>query len=114
MLRIAQASDFDVQRALIFDFGTGKGQDAIRAVVRGVLGLSLETDEAERHSAGEQALTRGLVPAADAVFLDDLLDVAPSTDARALYDAMDNDRRNLGKRQALTTLIENVARQRPL
>ena len=114
MLRLAQSRNFDTQRALVFDFGTGKGQDAIRGLVRGVLGLAVDATEAERRAARELALELDLVTAGEAVFLDDLLDVAPATDARALYDAMDNSRRNLGKRQTLATLIENSARQHPL
>ena len=113
MLRVAQARDCATQRTLIFDFGTGKGQDAIRALVRGALGLAADAPDAERRAAREHAVAAGLVAAEEAVFLDDLLDVTPTIDAHALYDAMDNDRRNRGKRQALATLIENLGRQRP-
>lgn len=56
MLRLAQARGFDTQRTLILDFGTGKGQDAIRALVRGLLGLAVDAFQDDRRAAPDRAL----------------------------------------------------------
>lgn len=114
MLRLARDRGFDTHRTLILDFGTGKGQDAIRALVRGLLGLAVDAPEADRRAARDRAADSSLVAPGDALYLDDLLDIVSETDARALYDAMDNSRRNLCKRRTLATLVENCARHRPL
>jgi len=114
MLRIARDRGFDAHRTLVFDFGTGKGQDAIRTLVGDLLGVATAATQDERRAARDRALELGLVAADQALFLDDLLGVVLATDARSLYDAMDNSRRNLGKRQALSALIMNSSRRKPL
>ena len=40
MRRVAEAQGFSLHRALVLDFGIGKGQDPIRAMVRSLLGLA--------------------------------------------------------------------------
>ena len=78
----------------MLDFGTGTGRDAVRAIVRSLLGLDLTSDAEAARAAAERALANGLVPADHAVFLDDLLDLPQPKDLRAVYDAMDNETRN--------------------
>ena len=50
MLRLGEARGFNGQRVLVFDFGIGKGQDAIRALVRGLLGLAVDAAQRGRAS----------------------------------------------------------------
>ena len=45
----------------------------------------------------------------DTVFLNDLLDLSQPRDLRALYDAMDNETRNQGKRRTVAGLVELAA-----
>ena len=54
-----------------------------------------------------------LVSADDTVFLNDLLDLSQPKDLRALYDAMDNETRNQGKRRTVAGLVERASRMRP-
>jgi tetratricopeptide (TPR) repeat protein len=113
MLRAARERGFAAQRTLIFDFGTGKGQDAIRALAADLLGLPADATQDQRREAHEWALDRGLVAPEQGVFLADLLNLAASADERALYDAMDNERRNLGKKQTVTALVANASSTHP-
>jgi tetratricopeptide (TPR) repeat protein len=66
------------------------------------------------HSAAEAALDAGLVAAASAVFLNDLLDLPQPTELRALYDAMDQTHRDRGKRATVSDLVRRSSARRPL
>lgn len=80
--RLAHEAGFACHAGLVLDFGTGTGQDAVRALVRGLLGL--EGDIIAARAAAEAALGAGLVEREDAVFLNDLLDLAIDGTARSL------------------------------
>ena len=92
---LAEVQGFVVHRALVLDFGVGKGRDPVRAIVRSLLDLPQGAGEDERHGAAERALTTGLVTAERLAFLYDLLDLPPSGEWRALYAAMDNAARRI-------------------
>ena len=72
---IAEARGFASHKGLVLDFGVGKGQDAVRSLVRSLLGLS-GGGEAERDAAAERAQEAGWADADQRVFLNDLLDLA--------------------------------------
>ena len=114
MARLAEASGFSTHRGLTLDFGMGSGQDPIRTVVRGLLGVPPGGDEPARRAAAVRALAEGLAGRDQDVFLHDLLDVAMTPAMRSRYDAMDNSARNQGKRELIAALIEAVSRQRSL
>jgi class 3 adenylate cyclase/tetratricopeptide (TPR) repeat protein len=111
--REAAVADFACHTGLVLDFGTGTGRDAVRAIVRSLLGVDLASDAEAARAAAERAAADGLVTADDAVFLNDLLDLPQPKDLRALYDAMDNTTRNRGKRRAVAGLVERASRTRP-
>ena len=108
--REAAAAGFACHSGLVLDFGAGTGRDAIRSVLRSLLGA-----EAGR---GEEAIAAaagaGWVAADRAVYLYDLLDLPQPRELRPLYDAMDNAARNLGKRETVVQLVERMSRERPL
>ncbi|MDX1440371.1 MAG: adenylate/guanylate cyclase domain-containing protein, partial [Rubricoccaceae bacterium] len=52
---------FACHRALILDFGVGKGQDPVRTLVRSLLGIPPTSSEAARSAAAEQAAAHGLI-----------------------------------------------------
>jgi len=110
----AAAAGFACHSGLVLDFGVGKGQDAIGAIVRGLLGIS-QTDGVEaRQAQAQKALDGGLLTANDAVYLNDLLELPQPTEARGLYDAMDHDTRDRGRRDCLRRLVTTVATTVPL
>jgi predicted ATPase len=98
----------------VLDFGAGTSRDAIRTLVRGLLGLDHLTGGAEATGATARAvLVDGLVAEVDAVFLNDLLDLPQPVELRALYDAMDNATRNQGKRATVARLVEQASARTP-
>jgi class 3 adenylate cyclase/predicted ATPase len=110
----AAALGFACHTALVLDFGTATGQDAIRALVRSLLGLRLGAARAEAGQAAARAIDDGIVVAENRVFLNDLLGLPQPVELRALYDAMDNARRNQGQRATVAELVRNLSQSGPL
>lgn len=111
---LASDKGFKTHRGLVLDFGVGKGQDAIRSVVRSMLAIAPTGNETGRRSAAETAITRGLLSTDQRVFLNDLLDLPQSLEDRASYDAMDNATRNEGKRTVIANLLRGVSVDAPV
>jgi class 3 adenylate cyclase len=111
--RLAREVGFACHTGLVLDFGTGTGRDAIRALVRSILGLEVSSDVTAARGAAEAALGAGLVDRHDAVFLNDLLDLPQLTEQRVAYDAMSNAMRIEGKQRALFQLAERASRVQP-
>lgn len=114
MRRLAEAEGFVTHRGLTLDFGMGRGQDPIRAIVRSLLGVSLVATEEERRTAAARSLTHGLIAAEKLAFLEDMLDLPPSGEWRGLYDAMDNGARNRGKREVVAGLVAKACDRGPV
>ncbi|MGY8667079.1 adenylate/guanylate cyclase domain-containing protein [Bradyrhizobium sp. UFLA05-109] len=110
--RIASGQHFTCHVGRVLDFGVGKGQDAIRAVVRSCLGCAGQGETAAR-AAAERLLSEELLNPDHLVFLNDLLDLPQPTELRALYDAMDNSARNLGKRKTVAEVVRRLSARRP-
>ena len=112
--RRATAGGFACHMGQALDFGAGRGRDAIRMLVRSLLALAPESDEAARAEAARQAIDDGLVDESHAAHLNDLLDLGQPTALHALYDAMDNAARRRGKDEALAGLVRRLGAARPL
>jgi len=113
MRRVAAAQGFTEHRSLVLDFGVGKGQDPVRALLWSLLGVPPGADAERRRRAAERLSAEGIVAAEALVFLHDLLALPLSGDWRALYDAMDNATRERGKLALTSTLVANAARAGP-
>ena len=113
-IRLATDQGFEAHKGLVLDFGVGKGQDAIRSVVRSLLGIVPGRGKAARQSAAQAAVAGGLLSPEQRVFLNDLLDLPQSLVDRAKYDAMDNAARNEGKRTVLADLLRRVSARTPV
>src|SRR4030095_4808381 len=111
--RLARDTGFACHTGLVLDFGTGAGRDAIRTLVRGILGLEVSSDAAAARAAARVALDAGLVGRENAVFLNDLLDLQQPTEQRAAYDAMSNAMRIEGKQRTLFRLAARGRRRQP-
>jgi class 3 adenylate cyclase/tetratricopeptide (TPR) repeat protein len=114
MRRLAEAQGLAIHRALVLDFGVGKGQGAIGAILCGLLDVTAGADAAARRNAVERAVAAGIVTAEQRVFLDDLLDLSQRAEGRAVYDAMDRSTRNRGKQAVVTALTTYACRRLPL
>ncbi|TAL98492.1 MAG: adenylate/guanylate cyclase domain-containing protein [Paraburkholderia sp.] len=113
MRRFAAAQGFGIHRALVLDFGTGKGQGPLRAIVGSLLGLTSASNLDERAEAVAHAVASGAIEPAQRVFLHDLLDVPQAGEWRTLYDAMDNAARIRGQRAVVATLTLHACRREP-
>jgi len=111
---IAKDQGFVGHRGLVLNFGVGKGQDAIRSLVRSLLDVPLDGDETKRQAAADQAVAKGALASDHRVLLNDLLDLPQPVELRAMYDAMDNATRNNAKREMVTSLISVVSARAPI
>ena len=112
--RIATEKGFVVHKGLVLDFGVSKGQDAIRSVVHGLLGIAPGSEEDTRQDRAAAVTAEELLAPEQRVFLNDLLDLPQSFDERATYDAMDNATRNDGKRKVLADLLHRMSARAPV
>lgn len=112
--RIAAQKGVTIHRGLVLPFGVGKGQSAIRSLVRSLLGVSMESRPEEREDAAARAIADGRIDADGAVFLNDLLDLQQPMELRALYEAMDNAVRNTGRRALVSQLVTSASRDAPV
>ena len=108
-VRIATEKGTTTHRGLVLPYGVGKGQDAIRSLVRVLLGIAPGGGKDERLRAAETALNDSRLGPDHAVFLNDLLDLSQPIAQKALYDAMDNTTRNEGKREVVSALITTAS-----
>lgn len=113
-VRRAAERGVETHTGLVLDFGAGKGQDAIRSLVRSLLDLPPGTDKATRAAAADRAIAGGLLAESQRVHLNDLLDLEQPVELRALYDAMDNQTRNDGKREMVAALVRARSERTPL
>ena len=113
-IRAATDLGFASHRGLVLDFGVGKGQDAIRSVVRSLLGVGPGAGQDRHQAAAEAAVRDGVCPEERRVFLNDLLDLPQSAEDRATYDAMDNTARNDGKGEAVADLLRTASAASPI
>ena len=111
---IAAGHGVTSHKRLVLDFGVGKGQDAIRVIVRNLIWIPVDGGKAARHAATEGAFADGQLTPDQRVFLDDLFDLPQSVEGRTVYDAMDNTTRNEGKRTVVTDLIRAVSGHMPI
>jgi class 3 adenylate cyclase/tetratricopeptide (TPR) repeat protein len=112
---IASREGFACHVGQAFDFGVGKGQDAIRAVIRSLLDLPFtNSDESLRRDAIDRVLAKGLLDSERRVYLNDLLDLPQPNDLKTVYDAMDNVNRNRGKQEVLADLVRGISAETPL
>ena len=112
--RLADRLGFETHTALILDFGVGKGQDAIRALVRSMLDVPLGGGKELRVQAAERAFADALVEPRQRAFLNDLLDLDQPEELSFLYESMDNAARNRGKQETVAALVRQRSQASPL
>ncbi len=110
---IATKNGLSTYRGLVLPFGVGKGQDAIRSLVRTLLEIAPGGSKNERLAATEAALSDGRLSFDQMVFVNDLLDLPHTVEQKALYDAMENKTRNSGKQAVVSTLVTATSSHRP-
>jgi class 3 adenylate cyclase/tetratricopeptide (TPR) repeat protein len=110
---VGRAQGYSCHTGLVLNFGAGTGHDAIAALTRDVLGLTLNSVTEAMIAAVERAVKGGLIAEGDTVFINDLLGISQPSQLRALYDAMDNSTREAGRRRSIAHLVERASRVQP-
>ena len=113
MMRRAKIGGYADHKALVLDFGTGRGQGAVPSLLKSLLGIDANADEQIRADRLQRVVDDGLVTEENRVFVIDLLDLEPPLDLKTLYDAMDIETRREGKRAALQDLLRRLAAGSP-
>ncbi|MBT5878511.1 MAG: AAA family ATPase, partial [Rhodospirillaceae bacterium] len=112
--RLAEESGFQSYGGQVLDFGVGEGQDAVRVLLRGLMGLAPGAGQNLRTTAAERVVQTGLIAPEQSLHLYDLLNLPQTADQRPLYEAMDVQQRSLGRAQVLVTLVANLSDSSPL
>jgi class 3 adenylate cyclase/tetratricopeptide (TPR) repeat protein len=113
MRRVAEASGFSTHRGLVLDFGVGKEQGALRALLFGLVGLPPGSAPEAREQKIVDLVATSAVGSEQVAFLRDLLDLPQTEEWRTLYDAMDNATRNRGAREVAAALTNRALAQSP-
>ena len=112
--RLASQQGFDCHRALVLDFGAGKGQDAIRSLTRSLLSITSSCGEGQLTSIAEATLRDNVIGKDQVVFLNDLLGLPQPLELRSLYSAMDNALRNQGKCETVARIVTSRSQNKKL
>lgn len=114
MARLAAEHGFVPHKVLVLDFGVGKGQEAIPALVRSLLGIKQGSGKRKREKAVDQLEASGILDPAQRVYLNDLLDLTQPLELRTLYDAMEVAARSVGKHRTVGAIVARLARHNPI
>ena len=112
--RLARERGFETATGLVLDFGAGKGQDAIGALVRGLLHETPESGDTRLVTAVDRAIASGLLPVDRRVHLNSILELPQPDSLRSVFEAMDNDTRILGRQETVSELLVNRASLGPV
>lgn len=97
----------------VLDFGSGSGGDAVRALARGLLGLSGDAPPGLRRAVATGGWPAQAVGPAGLASLYDLLDLPQPPEQRAAYDAMDEPGRVRGRHRAMAALLRAAGARQP-
>ena len=107
--RRADDEGFAWHTSLVLDFGVGKGQDAIRVLVRSLLEIPPNAETELRAAAAERTFTDGLLSSERRAYLYDLLAMSQPPELGGIYNAMDNPTRNRGKQETVAELVRQLS-----
>jgi class 3 adenylate cyclase/predicted ATPase len=110
----AQRRGFRAHTGLVLDFGTGRGQDAVRSIVLSLCGLGLDATLAEREAGLQAALERGDFAEGESGAAHDLLMLQQPVALRGEYEALSESMREQVRRDAVVGLLERVSQRQPL
>jgi predicted ATPase len=109
----ALARGFACHTGWVLDFGVGKGQDAIPAIIKGVLEVGVQADDAAVSDAVQRALASGLIAADQQMLINDLLELPQPAELRAAFDGMDHAIRTQRMGEMIAGILQRCALERP-
>lgn len=109
----ARSRGFACHTGLVLDFGVGKGQDAICAIVKNVLEVDIRGDESALCTAVQAALASGLINSDQLMLINDLLELPQSPEQHAAFEAMDHKTRMRRMGELLVGILQQSALQCP-
>ncbi len=107
----ARSRGFATFTSTVLDFGAAQGRDAIHAVLASILGVPMDEAGAERRAALDRAVAAGRIASADEPFAADILGIAQRDPA--MYEAMDNATRAMGRVRTFAQAVSRAAAGRP-
>jgi class 3 adenylate cyclase/tetratricopeptide (TPR) repeat protein len=110
----ASEKGFDVPLEQVLDFGVARGQAAVPALLRTLMGIALSDGQSECRTALERVTDQGLVRKDEALFIASLLVVPFTPQEKAFYDAIDNSTRADRCATALAAVLVRAAKIRPI
>jgi predicted ATPase len=113
-LTLANDLDFNCHSVSIFDFGTAIGQTPVQTLVRSLLQLQPDDELAKINTYVSRIVAENLLSSEQVNFLFDLLNVPELLLNPEIYQAMDNEARQSGKQEVMTTLVQRLSERQPL
>lgn len=111
--RRAEAAGFSCHTVFVLDFGLARGQVAIPALVKDLLGAGGGADDARVDDAVERGLADGLLRADESALVKHLLELPQSTGERSAIEAMDRITREQRLGECAAGLLHRAAQARP-
>ncbi|MBK6998487.1 MAG: AAA family ATPase [Rhodoferax sp.] len=111
---LAQQHGLACHGAALLDFSVGRSGDAMRNLMRSLLGIAADAGTDDGHRALNEAFDAGWIEREQELLLCELLDIAPPPELRALDAALTGAAREQGARAAMVGLVRATARRRPL
>ncbi|MBI5108190.1 MAG: AAA family ATPase [Rhodocyclales bacterium] len=111
---LAQHHGLSCHAAAVLDFSVGRGGDAMRNLMRSLLGIAADAGVDDSRRGLGEALAAGWVDGEQELFLCELLDIPPRPELRALDAALTGAVREQGARAAIDALVRAAALRRHL
>jgi len=114
LVTIAKQAGFAAHSVMFIDFGVRDHRDPIQSLVLSLMSLSPASSTETRLSAADRTISGGWLKPEQQIFLNIILEVPQSREMWSIYDAMDIETRNRGKREVVTGLIKQAAVRHPI
>jgi len=103
--RVAASQGVRCAAGAVVGVGVGRGQDALRALMRGLAGAPADL---------ERLFAEGRLPEGARLHLPPLVDQPQPAELRRMYEALDHPARDRGRRDAMADLVRARSAERPV
>jgi class 3 adenylate cyclase/tetratricopeptide (TPR) repeat protein len=110
---VAAGLGFSRHFGWVLDFGTERGQGAVRTIVASLIGIAQDASPEEAEAAMAALALRSAEKTDDPLYVRDLLEVPQPEADRLLYEALDTTARARGKERVIGELVADAASREP-